>query len=78
MVRSVIFDNTALYELMKKVRQSETSHRWRYNKAHTFCMLDNKGYSHKLRIFNIIASDSNNRYMNAPQYSVIRTLCLLL
>jgi hypothetical protein len=31
---------------------SRTGHRWQYNTAYAFCMLDNYGYRHRLRIWN--------------------------
>ena len=30
----------------------ETGHRWKYNKTHALCVLDNKVYKHTLRVFN--------------------------
>ena len=39
------------------------------NMMHAHCMLDTQGYNHTLRIWHC-----NNRYSNAPECSVIRTL----
>ena len=48
-----IFLRTALFEIMKNIRQRQTSHRWKYNTTHAFFVLGTKVYKHTLRIFNI-------------------------
>jgi hypothetical protein len=38
-------ENRALFEIMW---YNQTGHRWQYNMAHAYCMLDSKGYRHTL------------------------------
>ena len=41
-----------LWDNAGKIWQIQTGHRWHYNMAHAFCMPDNYGYTHTLRIRN--------------------------
>jgi hypothetical protein len=33
-------ENHAIYEMMWKIRYSQTDHRWQYHTAHALCMMD--------------------------------------
>ena len=34
-------ERRAIYEIMWKIRYSQTGHRWQYDMAHALCVLDN-------------------------------------
>ena len=45
-------ENRAVYEIMQNNTLQQTDHRGQYNTEHTFCMMDDCGYKHTLRIRN--------------------------
>jgi hypothetical protein len=48
------------------MRHSQTGHRWQYNLAYGFCLLDNWGYRHTLRICNTYYFSLASIVANAP------------
>jgi hypothetical protein len=69
-----------LYETTWKNMYSRTGHKWQYNVAHAFCVLDKYGYRHTLRICKyLLLFHGNNGYVNAPLcYICTHIVCLLL
>jgi len=62
-----------------KILFSWTGDRRQYKTAHGHCMLNTKGYKHKLRIcINLLLLHGNNGYTNATRCYVIRTLPVVL
>jgi len=64
--------------LCGKLWWSQRGHRWKYNTVHALCVLNMKGYRHKLRIYNTFLFHSHNDYSIATQCYVIRTFPVLL
>jgi hypothetical protein len=74
------FKNRAVYEIMRKIRSSQTAHRWQYNMAHALCIPDNWGNNrHTLRIFNTYCFSTATMVTRTRlNVTFVRTLSVLL
>jgi hypothetical protein len=63
-----------LMRYRRKIRYSQTGHRWLYNTAHVHCTLDNLGYKNYSEHVIHITFPRYNACKNAPQCFVTRTL----
>jgi hypothetical protein len=66
-----------LMRYCRKIRYSQTGHRWLYNTAHAHCTLDNLGYKNYWEYVIHITFPMYNPCKNAPQCFVTRTLTQL-
>jgi hypothetical protein len=69
-------ENRAIYEISWKICYSQSGHRWHYNAALAFCILDKKDYRHSCRICHNCCFSTEIIFRRMRLYVTLCVYCL--
>ena len=76
MFNKFLSENRVFYEIRTKTWRIRRGHRWQYNTAHVYCMLNNSGYKHTRK--SLILNVFPRKQWLSECASMLRTLPVLL